>query len=83
MKTIYGLKGLYAALLIASGRLGRNQACEHCQLPVGGTRSRVGRLAKELEQHCKNGMLVAHTWRPSTQWPSTQWQVPEHTRGAG
>ena len=30
-----------AALLIASDKLNRKQACDHCEIPQGGARSRV------------------------------------------
>ena len=38
-----------AALLIASGQRNRKLACEYCQIPEGGARSRVGTLAKQMK----------------------------------
>ena len=38
-----------AAVLIASGQLNRKQACDRCEIPQGGSRSRVGTLAKQIK----------------------------------
>ena len=45
-----------AALLIASGQLNRKLACDHCEIPEGGARSRVGTLAKQIEWWCDGCM---------------------------
>ena len=39
-----------AALLIASGQRSRKLACDFCQIPEGGARSRVGTLAQPMKQ---------------------------------
>ena len=39
-----------AAVLIASGHHKRKQACDHCKIPEGGARSRVGALANQIKQ---------------------------------
>ena len=42
-----------AALLMARHGLSRKLACDHCKIPEGGTRSRVGTLAKQLSYVCR------------------------------
>ena len=39
-----------AALLIASGQRSRKLACDFCQIPEGGARSRVGTLARQADE---------------------------------
>ena len=39
-----------AVVLIASDQLKRKQACDHCKIPEGGARSRVGALAKQIKE---------------------------------
>ena len=46
-----------AAVLIASSKCTRKQACDHCELPEGGARSRVGALAKHIKEVCCAGYL--------------------------
>lgn len=45
-----------AALLIASGQRSRKLACDFCQIPEGGARSRVGTLAKQMKQFCGDSL---------------------------
>ena len=48
-----------SALLIASGQLSRKLACDFCQIPEGGARSRVGTLAKQMKQLVEARVLAA------------------------
>ena len=73
-----------AALLIASGRLNRKLACDNCEIPEGGARSRVGTLAKQIKQFCDGCMPdLPDEWRvpepapvPATEVkaPKRKWQ---------
>ena len=54
-----------AALLIASGQRNRKLACEYCQIPEGGARSRVGTLAKQMKQFCGDSLPeLPEEWTP-------------------
>ncbi len=54
-----------SALLIASGQLSRKLACDFCQIPEGGARSRVGTLAKQMKQFCGDSLPeLPDEWTP-------------------
>ena len=54
-----------AALLIASGQRSRKLACDFCQIPEGGARSRVGTLAKQMKQFCGDSLPeLPEEWTP-------------------
>ena len=54
-----------SALLIASGQLSRKLACDFCQIPEGGARSRVGTLAKQMKQFCGDSLPeLPEEWTP-------------------
>lgn len=54
-----------AALLIASGQRSRKLACDFCQIPEGGARSRVGTLAKQMKQFCGDSLpKLPEEWTP-------------------
>ena len=54
-----------AALLIASGQRNRKLACDFCQIPEGGARSRVGTLAKQMKQFCADSLPeLPEEWMP-------------------
>ena len=42
-----------ATLLMARHGLSRKLACDHCKIPEGGSRTRVGTLAKQLSYICR------------------------------
>ena len=54
-----------AALLIASDQLDRHQACEHCKIPEGGARSRVGKMAKYFRYLEYLNCWIPGEWLPS------------------
>ena len=75
-----------AALLIASDQLDRHLACEHCKIPEGGARTRVGKLAKYFRDVENLNCWVPMEWLPSQTGSSSwvpelpvQWQAPERT----
>ena len=60
-----------AALLMARHGLSRKLACDHCKIPEGGSRSRVGTLAKQLS-------YVGRMMPEESAWPElpSEWVPP-------
>ena len=61
-----------AALLMARHGLSRKLACDHCKIPEGGSRSRVGTLAKQLS-------YVGRMMPEESAWPElpSEWVPPQ------
>ena len=61
-----------AAVLIASRRSSRKEACEHCGIREGGARTRVGTLSKQIKEAGCAGFLPELPAR----WLPDRWEAP-------